>query len=150
MYNSHHFVTLVLCLFQMELFLASFHNVPGCCNNSQVAHREGLYDTVEAVYNTPGLKMVIDSAFFTTNSEFLINLSQEFMTVDVGMQLYQEKVANLAFKPDATSMLHSAEWGVKAVQSSFPRLKDTLVYEENGEQKINFTSLFFLYNLGAL
>ena len=46
-------------------------------------------------------------------------------------------------------MRQSAEWGVGAVQSSFPRLKDTMLYEERGERRYIFSSLFLLYNLRA-
>jgi hypothetical protein len=44
-------------------------------------------------------------------------------------------------------MHQSAEWGMRAVQSSFPRLKDQLIYEENGERRIMFDCLFLLFNL---
>jgi hypothetical protein len=35
------------------------------------------------------------------------------------------------------------------VHSSFPQLKDTLLYEEYGERKIILTSLLLLFNLCA-
>ena len=46
-------------------------------------------------------------------------------------------------------MRQSAEWGMRAIQSSFPRLKDTLPYEEHGERRLIFSSLFLIYNLWA-
>ena len=42
-------------------------------------------------------------------------------------------------------MRQSAQWGMRAVQSSFPRLKDMMVLEERGE-RIIFNCLFHLYN----
>lgn len=93
--------------------------------------------------------MVIDSAFCTANSEFLIKSSHDFTTADYGLQLYEQQVESFAFKPDATSVRQSAKLGMKAVQSSFPRLKNTLVHEEYGEQRIIFTTLFLLYNMRA-
>ncbi len=38
---------------------------------------------------------------------------------------------------------------MRAVQSSFPRLKGTMLYKEHGERKIIFNCLFHLYNLRA-
>ncbi len=44
-------------------------------------------------------------------------------------------------------MRQSAEWGMRALQSSFPRLKDTLTYKERGERRIMFDCFFHLFNL---
>ena len=46
-------------------------------------------------------------------------------------------------------MRQSAEWGMGAVQLSFPRLKDTLSYEEYGERRRIMSSLLLLFNLWA-
>jgi hypothetical protein len=46
-------------------------------------------------------------------------------------------------------MRQAAEWGMRAIQSSFPRLKDTFVYEETGEHRIVMKMLCLLYNLRA-
>ncbi len=37
---------------------------------------------------------------------------------------------------DATSMRQSAEWGMRAFQSSMPRIKDRMKFEERGERKV--------------
>ena len=34
---------------------------------------------------------------------------------------------------EATSMRQSAEWGMRSFQSSFPRIKDRIIYEEGSE-----------------
>jgi hypothetical protein len=60
-----------------------------------------------------------------------------------------EQVRNIAVKRAATSIEQSVEWEMRAIQSSFPRLKDTIVYEEYGERRIIFNCLFHLYNLRA-
>jgi hypothetical protein len=46
-------------------------------------------------------------------------------------------------------MRQSVEWGMRAIQSSFPRLKDRFVYEENGERKLMLKMMILLYNLRA-
>ncbi len=56
-----------------------------------------------------------------------------------------ERVASIQMQ--ATSMRQSAEWGMRAVQSSFPRLKDRILYEERGERKLLLLSLFLIYNI---
>ena len=44
-------------------------------------------------------------------------------------------------------MRQSAELRMQAIQLSFPRLKDPLIYEENGEHHIIFDFPFLLFNL---
>ena len=80
-----------------------------------------------------GLKYVIDSAFCTSNTPFFIKSSQDDLTVDARMLTVNEQMQDIARNREATSMPQSAEWGMLAVQSSFPLLKDTLVYKEYGE-----------------
>jgi hypothetical protein len=63
------------------------------------------------------------------------------------MPTRQEQRLDLQRKPQATSMRQAAEWGMRAVQSLFPRLKDTLVYEDTGEHRILMKMVYLLYNL---
>jgi hypothetical protein len=56
---------------------------------------------------------------------------------------------DLQRKQQATSMRQAAEWGMRAIQSSFPRLKDTFVYEDTGERRILMMMVCLLYNLRA-
>ena len=46
-------------------------------------------------------------------------------------------------------MRQTVEWGMRAIQSSFPRLKDTFVYEDTGERCILMKMVCLLYNLRA-
>jgi hypothetical protein len=41
-------------------------------------------------------------------------------------KLLQEYWANVALNEAATSMQQSAKWGMHAIQSSFPQLKDSI------------------------
>jgi hypothetical protein len=65
------------------------------------------------------------------------------------MLTVNEQMQDITRKREATSMQQSAEWGMLAVQSSFPQLKDALLYEEYSEQQRIMTSLLLLYNLRA-
>ncbi len=46
-------------------------------------------------------------------------------------------------------MRQAVERGMRAIQSSFPRLKDTFIYEDTGECRILMTMVCLLYNLCA-
>jgi hypothetical protein len=65
------------------------------------------------------------------------------------MPTRQEQRLDLQRKQQATSMRQAAEWGMRAIQSSFPRLKDTFVYEDTGEHRILMKIVCLLYNLRA-
>jgi hypothetical protein len=50
---------------------------------------------------------------------------------------------------DATSMRQSAEWGMRAFQSSMPHLKDRMKFETHGERRVTLTMMIYLYDLQA-
>jgi hypothetical protein len=146
-WKSDHFVTGVLGFAPDGTIALAFYNVPGCCHDSTVADWGDLYDKLEKVYMMSGLKFVIDSAFSSLNHEFLIKSSQDDLTADAQYENIDDQITNIAMKREATSMRQSAEWGMRAVQASFPRLKDTMIYEEYGERRITFDCLFHLFNM---
>ena len=80
----------------------------------------GLYEKLEQVYNETGLKFVVDSAFTSSSVEFLVKSSQDFLCADAGLEERVAVLDNIAVKRAATSMRQAAEWGMKAVQASFP------------------------------
>ena len=47
---------------------------------------------------------------------------------------------------EATSCRQAVEWGMRGLQGSFPRLKDCIIYEENGERAIILKFITLLYN----
>jgi hypothetical protein len=80
---------------------------------------------------------------------FLTKSSQDYLVADPGLEERDDVLDSIAEKRAATSICQSAEWGMRAVQASFPHLKDTLPYEENGERRMILTCLFLLYNCRA-
>jgi hypothetical protein len=46
-------------------------------------------------------------------------------------------------------MRQSAEWGMRAFQSSMPRIKDRMKFEERGEREVTLMMMILLYNLRA-
>ena len=102
---------------------------------------------LEAMYDETGGKCTVDSAFGKVNRPFLIKSSQDYLVLT--MPTREGQRLDLQQKRQATSMRQSAEWGMRAIQSSFPHLKDTFVYEETGERRIVMKVICLLYNLRA-
>jgi hypothetical protein len=50
-------------------------------------------------------------------------------------------------KRQATLAQHTAEWGMRMIQTSFPWIKDQLVYKERGERRICLKALVLMYNM---
>ncbi len=146
-WKSDHFVTGVLGFVPDGTIALAFYNVPGCCHDSTVAYWGNMYNKLEDVYQQTGLKFLIDSAFSSMKYKFLIKSSQDDLTAGDEFTTIEEQIADIAMRREATSMRQCAEWGMRAVQSSFPRLKDTMTYEEYGERRIIFDCLFLLFNL---
>ena len=95
------------------------------------------------------MKFIFDSAFSSANIPYLIRSSQDYLTVDDNLQDADDQLLDLQIKREATSVRQSAKRGMRGVQSSFPCLKDTLLYEEYGERRIILTSLLLIFNLHA-
>ena len=73
--------------------------------------------------------------------EFLIKLLQELIHI--------EDRVECGMACDATSRRQSAEWGMRAFQSSMPRLKDCMKFETRGERRVTLTMMILLHNSQA-
>ncbi len=58
----------------------------------------------------------------------------------------EEAFNAVCIQQEETSLHQSAEWGMRAFQSMFPRCKDKINYEENGEKRNLLKSIVLLYN----
>jgi DDE superfamily endonuclease len=121
-------------------------NVPGSVHDSKVAEWGNIYQKLEAVYERTGARCTVDSAFSLSNKPFLIKSSQRVQLEHDDAEEYRRQ---LALNAAATSMRQASEWGMRAIQSSFPRLKDRFLYEEYGERRLILKMMFLLYNLRA-
>jgi hypothetical protein len=119
--------------------IASF-NAPGCMHDSLIARCGNVYDKLERVYNSNGGKCAVDSAFCRGDFPFLVK-SAQMLPVD---NLNQAEINQAA-----TSMRQSAEWGMRTMQASFPRLKDRMKYEEFGERGVIMKTMVLLFNVRA-
>ena len=111
-------------------------NVPGCIHDSMVCEWGNICNQLQKVCDETGGTCTVDSAFSRKKCDFLIKSSQSLPDTAEGITV----------NTDATSMRQSAEWGMRSFQSSFPRIKDRLVYEENGERKLILQMLVLLFN----
>jgi hypothetical protein len=111
-------------------------NSPGCWHDSTQADHGGVYDKIEEVYNATGGKVVIDAAFSLGNRGYFIKSSQ--LDPMDGQELLTNR--------DATSVRQLSEWGMRQIQAKFPRLKDDMPYEQQGERKITLNLMVLLYN----
>jgi hypothetical protein len=135
-------------------------NVPGSVHDSLMAKWGSVYDKLGRVYARCGGKCTVDSAFSRKNHHpYLIKSSQtefgeencqefgEENCQEFGEENCQEFSANVQLNAEATSMRQSAEWGMQALQMSFPRLKDRFIYEEYGKRRVMFKMILLLFNL---
>jgi hypothetical protein len=137
-WTRDHYVTSVMCFCPDGTIPIVFCNIPAAIHDSQVADYGDIYDKLELVYLQDSAKCTVDSAFGNVSRQFLIKLLQELIHIeDHGMAR------------DATSMWQSAEWWMRAFQSSMPRQKDCMKFETCGERRVTLTMMILLYNLQA-
>ena len=140
-WTHDHYVSSVLCFCPDGTIPIAYINIPGAVHDSQIADYGDIYDKLEMVYQRDGGQCTVDSAFGNVNREFLIKSSQDLI------HIRSYRARNIA--REATSMRQSAEWGMRAFQSSMPRIKDRMKFEERGERKVTLTVMILLYNLRA-
>ena len=142
-WTCDHYVSAVLVFCPDGTIPIAAYNAPGSFHDSTIAEWGNIYEKLRDVYENTGTggKCTVDSAFSQKRHQFLIKSSQA--------DPLSNDPAALAVNREATSMRQSAEWGMRAIQASFPRLEDCLTYEEFGEQSLIMKSMLLLYNLRA-
>lgn len=137
-----HYVSNVFVFTPNGVITACAINAPGSMHDSLIAEWGGVYSKLERVYEQTGARCVVDSAFSKGDYPFLIKSAQDHLAdnpTPVELRILQQ----------ATSVRQTAEWGMRAFQSSFPRIKDQMHFEQNGERKKIISSLVLLFNLRA-
>ena len=146
-WTHDHYVTSVFCFCPDGTIPIAFFNVPGSIHDSQVAEFGNIYDKLEGVFLSTGAKCCVDSAFGQVNREFLYKSCQDHLGSSAPTR--ELRKLDLRKKREATSARQTAEWGMRMIQTSFPRLKDRFVYEERGERRICLKMMVLLYNMRA-
>jgi len=146
-WKHNHFVTSVFCFCPDGTIPIAHMNLPGATHDSTIADWGDIYIKLESVYGRSGGICCVDSAFRMRNAPYIIKSSQNDM-VGAGPTTLAQQI-DLLRKQQATSMRQSSEWGMRMMQSSFPRLCDKFPYETRGERRISLKMMVLLYNLRA-
>jgi hypothetical protein len=112
-------------------------------NDSQVADYGDTYNKLESVYLRDNAKCTVDSSCGNVSRDFLIKSLQELIHI--------EDRRGRVIARNATTMRQSAEWGMRAFQSSMPRLKDWMKFETRGERRVTLTMtiLYIFFCMGC-
>ncbi len=146
-WTHDHYVTSVFCFCPNGTIPIAFFNVPGCVHDSQVTEFGKMYDKLEDVYRKTGRKCCVDSAFGSVKRNHLYKSCQDHLGSKAPTR--KERKLNLQQKMQATLARQSAEGGMLAMQTSFPKIKDRFVYKERGEWRIVLNMFVILYNMRA-
>lgn len=110
-------------------------NCAGSQHDSTLADLGGICDKLRVLYEDTGVKCCVDSAFSTKQRPYLIKSAQS-----------PENPEDERFCEQATSMRQSAEWGMRLLQSSFPRMKDRMIIKDTIETRKNIKLFALLSN----
>jgi hypothetical protein len=122
---------------------ASYINAPGTWHDSHLANQGNIYRLVDDLYQRTGSRIVADSAFAANHRPSILTSRQN--NVDNQGNIPQRSDVHR----QATSVRQMAEWGMRGLQGSFPRLKDRILYEERGERRLILHMIVLLYNFRA-
>lgn len=136
-WTHDHYVNAVLCFCPDGTIRVCCYNVPGSVHDSTIAEVGGIYTKLGKIFERCRGKCTVDSAFARKKYEFLIKSGKN----NLDLNRMEREV-----RKQATSMRQSSEWGMRAFQSSFPRLKDRIQWEEYGKRRDMIKLMILLFN----
>ena len=145
-WHHDHFVSNLFLFTPDGLIRMCYLNAPGTWHDSSLANRSGIYARAQTIHERElengngGAKIVADSAFGACTYPCLIKSHQ--YNID---RNGNERLPHDVWRA-AVSVRQASEWGMRALQGSFPRLKDRIHYEEVGERKIILSMIVLLCN----
>ncbi len=142
-WKCDHYVSNLFVFSPAGRICACYFNAPGTVHDSTMAAMSGIYDKIDATYAATGGRVVVDSAFAKQETTSLV---KSFQT-NVDNQGVARQLPGV--NRDATSVRQLSEWGMRGLQGAFPRLKDRIPWEENGERKLLIQLVIYLYNYRA-
>ncbi len=119
-----HFIGYMLVFSPLGGVVACTLNAPGSWHDSYIAENGKFYDKLKKIYDEFGGIAVVVAAFSKKHCPFMIKS---------GKWKPGKTVIQTTIHSQATSLRQSAEWGMRAVKGSFPRLKDKLLLCETLE-----------------
>ena len=139
-WKGDHFITNLFVFCPDGTICVALINAPGNCHDSELAS----YGSRSIWHEKYGVQCVMDSAFCTCNRQSCIKSVPRDRVTQVASS--SEEIAVL---DQALSLRQSAEWGMRALQGSMPRLKARWVYEERDERRVSLLMMVLLYNYQA-
>ena len=134
-----HFVGCIFVFVPDGTVVAASVNNPGSLHDSFITENSGTYNKLEQVYNDTGGRGVVDSAFSLKRCPFLIKSGKDPRTNTPNDIIVRDA--------EATSLRQTAEWGMRGLQCSFPRLKEKITYSNDFRDRKVFLRLIpMLYN----
>jgi len=137
-WKSGHFITNLFVFSVDGRIINCVVNAPGSVHDSTLAEWGEVYEDLEDAYERTGGKCVVDSAFASNDNAFLLKSAQNYNGCSTPLDIVR--------CDQATSLRQAAEWGMRAIQAAFPRVKETIPFEESGERRVVLTLLPLLYN----
>ncbi len=142
-----HYITSVFCFCLDGSIPIAFFNVPGLVHNSQVAEFENIHEKLENVLLLTWAKCCINLAFGNMRRDYLYKLCHDvFGSLALTRK---ERKMDTRKKRQATLAWQTAEWGMRMLQTSFPWIKDWVVFKDRGERRIFLKMLVLIYNMRA-
>jgi hypothetical protein len=120
-WTHDHYVTSVFIFCPNDTIPIAFFKVPGSVHDSQIAHWGHIYDKFDGVYKVTWGKCTMDSTFGRVNQPFLIKSLQDILVSFEATS--DEQRLEIQCKLQVSSMRQAMEWGMRSIQSLFPRLK---------------------------
>ena len=142
-WTKDHYVSNVFVFAPDGCIVAMTINAPGCMHDSGIATYGSMYDKMQYMFDTYGVKSVVDSAFMAVKKEHMIQSGQQIPLV------VSTDHSVVRLHKEATQFRQSSEWGMRTLQASFPWLKDRMVYKEVGERLVVLKLISQLFNLRA-
>ena len=123
-----HYVTNIFAFALNGSIIICTLNASGTWHDSTLAHWGSMYSKLQKCWEDHHGKVLMDSAFASNMYEFIIQSSHN-IPITEGCQA-------MLLGQQAMSCRQAVEWGMRGLQGLFPRLKDRIVYEEDGERAI--------------
>jgi DDE superfamily endonuclease len=136
-----HYITNVFIFAPDGTIIACILNCPGCMHDSELAGLGNIYTKLRQTYEATGGKCVMDSAFAARGNDFIIKSVQNHHHANGSCEYARLR--------EATAVRQAAEWGMRALQGSFPRLKVPLRYEEFSERLLILQLVVLMFNWRA-
>ena len=93
------------------------------------------HEKIDAIFERADFRVSADSAFNAQNRDSMVKSTPED---ELGLRTLCSR--------ENTSIRQLSEWGMRAIQGSFPRLLDDILYEEHGERHLTLHLVLLFHN----